>query len=305
MRTLLLTGYAGFVGRTVGAVLQARPRGAGWRLAPLPEDVDIRSPELVHRVARSRPDAVLHLAAHTSVSESFQDPDGYFDVNFHGTWNVLRALRANDFRGRMLYVSSGDCYGAVAEHALPIAETQPLRPRSPYAVSKAAAESLCFQWSQTEPFEIVIARPFNHIGPGQDARFATASFARQIARIRRGLELPPVLTGDLEVTRDLTDVRDVANAYLALLDHGANGEVYNVGSGREVRMLDLLNQLLSIAGVDASVVVDPSRLRPREQRRVVADVRKIERDTGWRATTALNKTLGDMLEDWTRRIESE
>ncbi|MHB8494842.1 MAG: GDP-mannose 4,6-dehydratase [Casimicrobiaceae bacterium] len=305
MRTLLLTGHTGFVGRTISGVLLAEPGDRGWRLATLPEDCDLRSPALVERVAGLHPDAVVHLAARTSVSESFDDPEGYFDVNFHGTWNLLRALRAGGFRGRMLYVSSGDCYGKVQERALPVTEDQPLRPRSPYAVSKVAAEALCYQWSQTEAFDVVIARPFNHIGPGQDLRFAAPTFARQVVRICSGLEPPRILTGDLEVTRDMTDVRDVATAYFALLEHADGGEVYNVGSGRETPMRDVLNGFLAIAGIEAEIVVDPQRLRPDEQRRAVADVRKLERDTGWRAVIPLDITLRDMLDDWTRRVAHE
>src|SRR5262249_38977261 len=154
-----------------------------------------------------------------------------------------------------------------------------LRPLNPYAASKAAAESLCYQWSQTKPFEVVIARPFNHIGPGQDARFAVASFARQVARIRRGIAAPVIETGNLDVTRDMTDVRDVIGAYLALLESGLNGEIYNIGSGRETRLGDVLDALVSLAGVKAAVVVDPARVRTDEQRRALADTRKLARDT--------------------------
>ena len=300
-----MTGHAGFVGRTVNATLHADPGDLGWRLVTLPEDCDLRSPGLAEQVSNLHLDAVVHLAARTSVAESFDDPEGYFDVNFHGTWNLLRALRTCGFRGRMVYVSSGDCYGKVPESALPMTESQPLRPRSPYAVSKVAAESLCYQWSQSEAMDVVIARPFNHIGPGQDLRFAAPAFARQVVCIRNGLAPPRVLTGDLEVTRDLTDVRDVAAAYLRLLESGRAGDVYNVGSGRETPMRDVLNGLLGIAGVEAEIVVDPQRLRPDEQRRALADVSKIERDTGWRATIPLDTTLRDMLTDWIRRIENE
>ncbi len=300
-----MTGHTGFVGRTVNATLHADPGDLGWRVATLPEDCDLRSPRLAEYVADLHPDAVVHLAARTSVLESFDDPEGYFDVNFNGTWSLLRALRACGFHGRMLYVGSGDCYGKVAESALPVTESQPLRPRSPYALSKVAAESLCYQWSQTEAIDIVIARPFNHIGPGQDLRFAAPAFARQVVCIRNGLAPPRILTGDLEVTRDLTDVRDVAAAYLRLLESGRAGEVYNVGSGRETPMRDVLNGLLGIAGVDAEIVVDPQRLRPDEQRRALADVSKIERDTGWCAAIPLDTTLRDMLKTGQERIEHE
>lgn len=305
MRALLLTGHSGFAGCSVRSVIATDPHACGWQVALLPADLDIRSPELAGAIAALHPDAVLHLAARTSVAESFRDPEGYFDVNVRGTWNLLRALRSADFRGRFLYVGSGDCYGSVDENALPITESTPLRPRSPYAVSKAAAEALCYQWSQGGSFEIVLARPFNQIGPGQDARFAVAAFAGQVARIRAGKAPPLLEVGDLDVTRDLTDVRDVVHAYLRLLDAGGNGTVYNVASGRETRIRDALETLLELAGVHANVVVDPARLRPGEQRRAVADVTLIERDTGWRATTPLAASLAAMLDDWSKRIQDE
>ena len=300
MRTLLVTGHAGFVGRTVSRLLT--PDSQRWRVATLPDGFDVRSAELTERVAAIRPDAVLHLAGVTNVPESFRDPEHCFDVNFNGTWNLLKALRSSAFAGRMLFVSSGDCYGIVSAEALPIRETQPLRPRSPYAMSKAAAEALCFQWCQTDRLDIVIARSFNHIGCGQDPRFAISSFARQVASIRAGSAPARIETGALDVTRDLTDVRDVVRAYLALLESGATAEVYNVASGRETRISDVLDDLLAIANVTARIVTDPSRVRPAEQRRAVADVHKIAHDTGWTATTPLTQTLSDMLDDWTRRI---
>ena len=184
-------------------------------------------------------------------------------------------------------------------------ETQPLRPRSPYAVSKIAAESLCYQWAQTERLDAVLTRSFNHVGPGQDVRFAVASFAQQVARIVNGTRPPRILTGNLDVTRDLTDVRDVVTAYLTLLEKGRTGEIYNVGSGRETRMSDVLDALISLAGVTVDIVTDPARVRSDEQRRAVADVRKIAADTGWLASTPLSTTLADMLDDWKRRTAVE
>jgi GDP-4-dehydro-6-deoxy-D-mannose reductase len=256
-------------------------------------------------VADLQPECVLHLAGLTSVGDSFKDAEGYFDVNVHGTWNLLRALRDSRFAGRMLFVSSGDCYGAVSPERLPVGESEPLRPRNPYAVSKAAAEALCYQWSQTSAFDVVTARPFNHVGPGQDARFAVASFARQVALIRDGPATRSIVTGNLDVTRDLTDVRDVVLAYFALLESGVNGHTYNVGSGRETSMSDVLAMLIRIAGVDVDVRQDPARMRADEQRRAVADVGKIHRDTGWSATTPLATTLADTLDDWSKRIKLE
>ncbi len=303
--TLLVTGHSGFVGQTLfreGAELAA---AAGWRLAALPESVDIRDPALAGAVGDRSPDAVLHLAASTNVDESFRDPDACFDINFNGTQNLLRALRSVQFEGRFLYVSSGDCYGAVPESMLPVNEDAPLRPRNPYAVSKVACEALCYQWSQTEGLDAVIARPFNHAGPGQDTRFAIPSFCEQIARIARSGAPAIIHAGNLDVTRDFTDVRDVLGAYLALLRSGRAGEAYNVASGKETRLQDVLDRLLGIAGVSASIQADESRKRTAEQRRVVADVSKIGRDTGWHPTIQLHQTLKATLDYWSKRVADE
>jgi GDP-4-dehydro-6-deoxy-D-mannose reductase len=150
-----------------------------------------------------------------------------------------------------------------------------------------------------------MTRSFNHLGPGQDARFAIPSFAKQVVAIRRGLHQPRIVTGNLDVTRDLTDVRDVVLAYLALLDKGAAAEVYNVGSGRETRLRDVLDQLIRLAGIEAEIVTDSARTRAGEQLRAMADVRKIEADTGWSASIPLSETLMDVLNDWEQRTERE
>jgi GDP-4-dehydro-6-deoxy-D-mannose reductase len=167
-------------------------------------------------------DAIIHLAAQSFVPESFKNPLETFDVNFTGTYNLFRALKAYGFYGKILYISSGDIYGLVSEDKLPITEDELLKPRSPYAVSKVAAEALCYQWSITEDMEIIIARPFNHIGPNQSERFAVPSFGKQIAEIELGLRKPVISTGNIDITRDFLDVRDVAEAYKLLLEKAMN-----------------------------------------------------------------------------------
>jgi GDP-4-dehydro-6-deoxy-D-mannose reductase len=295
--TLLLTGHTGFVGRAIKDSLGAQSQSR-WAIATFDDHQDVRDAQLPERIEAIRPDVVIHLAARTSVAESFRDPEGYFDVNFNGTLNLLRALHATKFRGRFLYIGSGDCYGAIEPAELPVRENHPLRPRNPYAVSKVAAEALCYQWSQTERLDAVIARPFNHIGRGQDERFVVAAFAKQIAAIRLGRAPPQVTCGNLEVTRDLTDVRDVIDAYVALIEHGRTGEAYNVGSGREVRIRDVLARLLELAGVDAEIQIDSTRIRADEQLRVCADVSRIHADTGWASRITLDGALREILDYW-------
>jgi len=287
---LLVTGYSGFVG------LHYRSRFGGVPFEDQQGAVDLCDAERVRSaVSTLMPEAVLHLAAQSSVAASFEEPAKTFAVNFFGTLNLLQALSAEGFRGQFLYIGSADVYGCVAETDLPAKETQPLRPRSPYAVSKVAAEALCYEWSQTNGFRVVMTRPFTQIGPGQDQRFAVAGFARQIARIRRGRQNAVLTTGDLDVTRDFMDVRDTVNAYHLLLEGGENGEIYNICSGRERTLRSLVEKMLEIAGVRAEMKCDVARLRRAEQRRMVGDCTKIRERPGWEPQIPLEKTLTDIL----------
>lgn len=289
---LLVTGHSGFVGRHFCA------RFGGIPLTYEGGAVDLRNAEQTRQaVSVLMPDAVLHLGAQSSVATSFATPETTLAVNFGGTLNLLQALKAIEFSGVFLYVGSADVYGHVSEADLPTREIQPLRPRSPYAVSKVAAEALCYQWSQTEKFRVVLARPFSQIGPGQDARFAIAGFARQIAAIQKG-KIPPVLvTGDLGVTRDFTDVRDTIRALHALIERGENGEVYNICSGRERLLSSLVEEMLQIANVAVKLQTGTEKLRPNEQRRMLGDPGKIAVQTQWRPEISMTSTLTDILHD--------
>ncbi len=267
------------------------------------DSLDVRNAKEMQRlISMERPDAVIHLAAISSVPESFKDPYETFEVNFTGTLNVLIALRSSGFRGRMLYIGSGDVYGLLADKDLPVTEDRPLKPKNPYAVSKVAAEALCYQWSQTADFRIIMARPFNHIGPGQSERFALSNFARQIVEIQMGRHNPLVRVGDIDVTRDFTDVRDVVKAYGLLLERGENGEIYNVCSGKEQSLRSLLVQLMNLAGVHADIEKERDRLRPSEQRRVFGSFKKLRRDTGWQPYIPIEQTLHDILDDWRMKL---
>jgi GDP-4-dehydro-6-deoxy-D-mannose reductase len=298
---LFVTGIGGFVGGHLAQYVARNPDAL--ELARVPE-FDLRDRATLEHVLRdAHPDLVIHLAAQSAVAQSFDDPRATYDVNFFGTLNLLEALAATRFRGRMLFVGSADAYGQVADADLPVRETQSLRPRNPYAVSKAAAEALCFQWSQMGAFEIVLARPFNSIGPGQSTRFAIADFARQIAEVSLGRRAPRLETGDLDVSRDFTDVRDVVAAHVALVTKGANGEAYNVCSGHERILREMIEQMAALAGVAIELVTDPKRLRPGEQRRMIGSPVKLERAIGWSASIPLETTLRDIINDWTRRLQ--
>jgi len=274
-----------------------------WRMIDVPPALDLREPDAAAALVKNEtPDAVIHLAAQSWVPDAFRDPGLTLQVNVLGTLNLLQALRRTGFSGRTVFVSTGDVYGCVPDSELPIREDRLPAPRNPYAVSKLAAEALCYQWSVTEGMDIIIARAFNHIGPRQSERFVVSDFARQVVEIKLGRRQPTVSVGDIDVTRDFTDVRDVVRAYFALLRDGENGEVYNICSGREQSIRTLLLRLAAIAGVEIAIQQDPKRLRKSEQRRVVGDPGKMERVTGWRSTTELDESLSLMLHQWEQEI---
>jgi GDP-4-dehydro-6-deoxy-D-mannose reductase len=290
---ILLTGASGFVGRYVQAAVPG--------CLPLAEDggfVDLRDAPRVDSVVRAlQPEAVIHLAAQSSVADSFCSPRETFEVNFLGLLNLLESLKKSRFTGRFLFVGSGEVYGLVPEADLPVVEEYPLRPRSPYAVSKVAAEALCFQWSQIADFEIVMARPFNHCGPGQSDRFVIANLAGQIRKIKRGLAPPILYAGDLDVSRDFTDVRDVVRAYDLLLQQGRNGRIYNVCSGTQHAICDLLAIMLNISGLQVQIVDDRKRFRGAEQRIMRGDPRRINEEIGWRPAISITQSLTDALNE--------
>ncbi len=301
MKRLLVTGRHGFVGATLAGMVAADPALAEWQLTDVPVELDLRDPVQARAVVdAAAPDTVLHLAAISNVPESFRNPEATLAVNLIGTLHLLQALQQRGFAGPVVFVGTGDIYGLVPEAELPIAETRTPAPRNPYAVSKFAAEILCWQWTVSERLNIRLARPFNHIGPGQSDAFVVASLARQIAAIKAGRRDPVVDVGDIDVTRDFTDVRDVVRAYLLLLERGAAGETYNICSGEERSVRELLLRMAGLAGVDVAIRQDPARMRPGEQRRVRGNPAKIRRATGWAAATPLDESLRAMLAHWER-----
>ncbi|AXA84730.1 NAD-dependent dehydratase [Lysobacter oculi] len=294
-KRILVTGASGFVGRHF---IDAAERGSGIRIETMDSGTDLRDPDAVAaRVRTATPDAILHLAAQSSVPRSFEDPAGTLSVNFTGTLNLLQALQAAEFKGRLLFVSSGDIYGHVAEDNLPVREdAPPPRPLNPYALSKVCAEALCLQWRRAHGLDVVIARPFNHIGPGQGEGFVLPSVAVQLARAPRGQDVITLLMGDVDTTRDFCDVRDVVEAYLALLARGRAGETYLIGSGVERRVRDLIAEMACLAGVGVRIERDPGKFRPADQRRMVACIDKIRDHTGWFPRRPMLETLADILE---------
>ena len=262
----------------------------------LPETLDIADPVgVAEAVGLASPEAICHLAAQSSVARSWQDPVSTFNVNALGTLNLCNAAAKLARRPRLLLVSSAEVYGQVPLGRMPVSEDEPFAPVTPYAASKAAAEVVGLQAWLGGGLEVIRARAFNHSGPGQAPGFVVPDLASQVARAARG-ELARITTGNLEVSRDFTDVRDVVRAYRLLLIHGEPGVAYNVCRGEAFLVSDILRRLMDIAGVNVPVWVDPERARPADVRTHVGDPGRLKALTGWQAEFSLDRTLADVLE---------
>ncbi|CAN5908480.1 GDP-mannose 4,6-dehydratase [soil metagenome] len=257
--------------------------------------------DLAGRIARKGPEVIYHLAAQANPRDSLDDPRGTWALNLGGTLNLLEAVRASGVRPRIVLVGSGVSYGDPAPEHLPVSETCPLRPTNPYAASKGAADLLGLQYHLTHGLEVVMARPFNHAGPRQSDRYALSSFARQVAEIEAGRRAR-IEVGNLDVVRDFTDVRDIVRAYRLLAERGTPGEVYNIGTGRDVKLSAMLETLRSLSQVPVEVHVDPDRLRPVDQPRLLADASKLRAATTWEPYFSIEQTFADMLQHWRQAL---
>jgi GDP-4-dehydro-6-deoxy-D-mannose reductase len=260
----------------------------------------IHAREITEAVMAAKPEAVYHLAGAADVGGSWVLPEETFLANALGTLNVLEASRQAG-ADRVLAISSADVYGRVTEDELPIHEDQPLRPVSPYAASKVAADALAQQAWLGHRFPAIRVRAFNHLGPGQSDRFVAPSLAARIARNERdgGDEVP---IGNTTPLRDVTDVRDVVRAYRLLVDRGEPGGVYNVCSGRAVAVKEIADMLLGMAERPMRLVSDPELQRPVDIPVLVGDNSKLRAATGWSPTIPIEQTLADVLADWRARI---
>jgi GDP-4-dehydro-6-deoxy-D-mannose reductase len=306
---VLVTGARGFVGRHLSAALRERGHDV-VEADRVPHDdalpIDVTD-ALAVRAAfdLAQPEAVAHLAAQASVPASLEDPRAAFEINALGTLNVLEAARAAAGAGarpRVLIASSADVYGAQPPDRYPLLETTAPNPRNPYAASKVAAEALALSYAASFGVDAVVTRAFNHIGPGQDERFAVAAFAAQIARAAAGGR-PRVSVGNLEASRDVLDVRDVCAAYVALLEGGGTaGEIYNVCSGTATTMRELLRRLIEIAHVPVEVREDPARMRPADVPISVGSAAKLHGATGWTPRISLAAALRAVYDDARARL---
>jgi GDP-4-dehydro-6-deoxy-D-mannose reductase len=292
---VMVTGASGFVGRRLLPALGA----AGFDAIGVDREVDVTDADALARtLAAIRPEAVVHLAAFSSVADSFRDPEACYRVNFLGTRALLSGVAHRASRARVLLVGSADAYAPAAPQSAPLDEATPLRPRSPYARTKSAAE-LLGRIAAERGLDVVCIRAFNHTGPGQSDQFVVSSFARQVAAIASGRAEPRLHVGNLDSVRDFLHVDDVVDAYLRLLDPMVPADVYNVAGGVGIPIREVLAALIRTAGIAPRIEVDPARYRPTDW--LVGDATRLRRATGWRPRIALEALLDEVYADWLRR----
>ena len=316
---VLITGITGFAGSHLAEyVLASHPdvevHGiVRWRsrrdnIAHLGDRIKLHEADLNDFVslkkalAESRPERIFHLAAQSFVPSSWRLPAETFAVNAVGQVNLFEAVLDLKLSPRIQIAGSSEEYGHVRPDEVPMTEDNPLRPLSPYAVSKVAQDLLGYQYFMSYGLKAVRTRGFNHTGPRRGEVFVTSNFAKQIAEIENGKKPPVIHVGNLEAKRDFTDVRDMVRAYWLACEKGKPGEVYNIGSGRTIAMKDMLDILLSLSPAKVKVVVDPARLRPSDVPILYSDCRKFVALTKWKPRIPLEKTLEDLLDYWRERV---
>jgi GDP-4-dehydro-6-deoxy-D-mannose reductase len=311
--TTIVTGASGFAASYVLDRIGHGGRVIAWRHSrpgsPTTDSrIEWRSVDVLDRVAvqdavaEAEPDVVYHLAGAAQVDTSWQNVAPHLATNALGTHHVLRAVRRVGRPCRVLIVTSAQIYQPGDD---PISETAPLLPPSPYGLSKLAQDQLALHAARDEGMDVVIARPFNHAGPRQEPAFAVPGFARQIARIETGLAPPVIRVGNLDARRDLTDVRDVADAYIRAVEAAPRGRAYNVCSGRAWRIGDLLDELLHLSPSEITVETDPARIRPNDVPVLQGNAARARAELGWTPHIPIEQTLRDTLEYWRGRVREE
>lgn len=299
-----LAGYLKACGYEVAVTkMRSEPPGqaAGtdvrvWELDVLDKDA------VTGLLEKVKPDLVFHLAAQSSVAVSWKNPELTIDVNIKGCIHVLEAVRRQDKKIRVLLIGSGEEYGKLLPGEIPVSERQSIRPGSIYAASKACQNMIGSIYTQAFGMDVVMVRAFNHIGPHQAPIFVVSDFCRQTAQIEAGMQGAVIKTGNLDVKRDFTDVRDVVRAYALLAEKGAAGETYNVGSGHAVSIREILQVILKQTPATIRIETDREKFRPSDVPVVEADICKSHRATGWRPLISLEQTIRDTLDSWRAAI---
>ncbi|MBI3576771.1 GDP-mannose 4,6-dehydratase [Candidatus Gottesmanbacteria bacterium] len=313
----LITGIAGFAGSHLAELLLSkgyevygltRPRSKMDHIEGIInklhlEDADLLdSHSLYTTILRIKPDYIFHLAAQSFVPTSWVSPSVTLEVNIVGSANLFEAVRQAGIDPVIQIACSSEEYGLVYSNEIPILETNPLRPQSPYAVSKVAMDYLGYQYFCSYKMSIVRTRGFNHTGPRRGDTFVTSNFAKQIASIEKGKQEPVIHVGNLDTQRDWTDVRDMVRGYVVALEKCDYGDVYNICTGKAVRVGDMLNLLLSFSKIKVTIQPDPARMRPSDVPVLIGDNSKFVAKTGWKAEIPFEKTMEDLLTYWRARV---
>jgi len=312
-----ITGIAGFVGSHLAELLLKRgftvygllrSRSSRNHIDPIInklhlEDADILDSHSIYTtISRIKPDYIFHLAAQSFVHTSWVSPSITLEVNIVGSANLFEAVRMANIDPVIQIACSSEEYGLVKPKEIPIKETNPLRPLSPYAVSKVAMDYLGYQYYQSYKVRIVRTRGFNHTGPRRGDTFAESNFAKQIALIEKGKQEPVIHVGNLDASRDYTDVRDMVRAYVLAVEKCDPGEVYNICSGSTIKISEMLKTLLSMTKTKVDIRQDPARMRPSYVPVLLGDNSKFVRKTGWKTDIPFKNTLEDLLNYWRQLV---
>lgn len=309
MKKALVTGIAGFVGSHLTEHLLTQnikvsgivhPNHPSSNIVKLKNKItvfeaDIKNRQSLNKIFKENNfDYVFHLAAFSSPAQSYSEASLTLENNILAQLNLLEALAKVKSRSKTLIVSSSDIYGSVAPQYLPVNETTPLSPMSPYAVSKVAQDMLGLQFHLHHKLNIIRVRPFNHIGPRQSTAFVIPAFISQIVGVEKK-DRGEIRIGNLNTYRDFTDVRDIVRAYLLALQKGLIGEVYNIGSGKAYKIGKILDKLISLSDTKIKVVVDKKLIREGDVVKIYCDYSKLNRQTGWKPEIPIDKTLSDTM----------
>lgn len=306
---VLITGIDGFVGKYLSEyLLEKEYEVYGTTISDNYENekvriykMDLLNKENVNDVINEiKPDRIFHLAGQSAVGLSWKEPNLTININVNGTLNLLEAVRVSCISSKILIVGSSDQYGVIRPEECPVNEEHVQNPQSPYGISKKTQEEMSMLYVRAYGMNVIMVRPFNHIGAGQGENFVVADFASKIAEIERGAE-PVLKVGNLDTFRDFTDVKDIVRAYELLLKNGKIGEVYNVGSGKEIKVSEILEKLLKMSTKKIKVEIDKEKFRPVDVPIIVCDNRKIKEDTGWKPEISIDVTLKEILEYWRNR----
>ena len=315
---VLITGITGFVGSHLADFLLTKEnikvygikrwRSRTENIEHLEDKItlkecDLRDTSSVRKVIEEvRPDRIFHLAGQSHVPTSWHAPEETISTNIMAELNIFEAVRQIDINPWIQIAGSSEEYGMAYEDELPIKETNPLRPLSPYAVSKVSQDLLGYQYFMSYGLNIVRTRGFNHTGPRRPSVFVCSDFAKQITEIEKGLHDPTIYVGSLETKRDFTDVRDMVRGYWLALEKGVPGEVYNICSGKSYKIGEILDMLLGMTSNHIKVKKDSTRMRPSDVPVLVGDSTKFRKQTGWKPKIPFEKTLKDIMEYWRERI---